>query len=675
MSRLSTKLDSNPEKISNRVTENPTSASLRRSSERLFRLFGRLQQFLSLPSLQSKLTVPYALLTLVLTIVGIFILTRLVTSSIRERFTNQLYEASRVASDGIVLQQRKHLENLRIMSYTVGVAHALINRDTEELENLLLPLAMNNQVEILTLVDMNGSEVLTLALDPATGQYLRVNGKDFSSFPPVEKILKGKVDEKGDKFAGLLQAKDGIALFTSVAVRRSNGELAGVLMVGTYLDHLVSDLKTRALADIVLLDKNGNLLSTTLPPEDGGHEVLEQTPRLQVADNSTQSHNLTLYRRGYQVAYTPLIVRGENIGWLGVLLPDQFVVSTEATSRISLSLMFTFGTLMILLIGRLLALNISRPILLLRQMAQEVARGNLLQKIKLRRSDEVGELANSFNIMTQHLRERTDEAKTLLEESIQRNQELAEINARLRNTQMQLVRSEKLAAIGQLTAGIVHDVKNPLAAIQGMTDMLRNDPNLPSEARQDIGVIHHSAVNATKIVTDLLKFARQAPPELKCQNLRETVYAALYLNRYIIHKANVKVIAEISDQPILATYDAMQVEQVLINLIQNAIQAMPQGGYLKVVLATTNGTAKIALFDTGSGIPPENLKRIFDPFFTTKENGTGLGLSTSYGIIASHHGEIVVQSRLGKGTCFTILLPLEPKQGINGHYEKNGPGR
>jgi two-component system NtrC family sensor kinase len=218
-------------------------------------------------------------------------------------------------------------------------------------------------------------------------------------------------------------------------------------------------------------------------------------------------------------------------------------------------------------------------------------------------------------------------------------------------------------------------VKNPLAAIQGMTDMLLKDPSLPSEARQDIGVIHRSAVNATKIVTDLLKFARQAPPELKSQDLRETVYAAMYLNRYIIRKANVKVIAEVADQPIMATYDALQVEQVLINLIQNAVQAMPQGGYLKVALAKTNGTAKLALFDTGSGIPPENLKRIFDPFFTTKENGTGLGLSTSYGIISSHQGEIVVQSQLGKGTCFRILLPLAPKQGTNGHYETKDPGR
>jgi signal transduction histidine kinase len=221
-----------------------------------------------------------------------------------------------------------------------------------------------------------------------------------------------------------------------------------------------------------------------------------------------------------------------------------------------------------------------------------------------------------------------------------------------------------------LTAGIVHDVKNPLAAIQGMTDILCMDPNLPSEARQDIEIIHRSAVNATKIVTDLLKFARQAPPELKSQDLRETVYSALYLNRYIISKANIKVIPEISKQSIVATYDAIQVEQVLVNLIQNAIQAMPQGGYLKVVLAKENRTAKILLIDTGVGIPPENLKRIFDPFYTTKENGTGLGLSTSYGIIASHQGEIHVQSQVRRGTCFTILLPLGPKQESTRPYQE-----
>jgi signal transduction histidine kinase len=616
------------------------------------------QRLLKMPSLQSKLTVPYALLTLILTAVGIFILTRLVTSSIRERFTNQLYEAGRVASDGIVLQERKNLENLRIMSYTVGVAQALADRDAKELETLLLPIALNNRVEILTLTDTKGTVVLSLALDPKTGQYMRAAGQDFSSVPSVQHILRGQKDEKGDKFAELLQATDGVALFASGAVRHSKGQLAGVLLVGTYLDHLASDLKTRALGDIVFLDKTGNLLSTTLPPDDQGYEVLGRSTRLHVADPSPQAHKLELYGRGYQVAYPPLMIRGEQNGWLGILLPDQFVVSTEAISRNSLSLIFAFGTLMVLLIGRLLALNIARPILQLREMAEDVARGNMQHTIELGRSDEVGELANSFNIMTLHLRERTQQAETLLEESIQRNQELAEINTRLRNMQLQLVRSEKLAAVGQLTAGIVHDVKNPLAAIQGMAYMLRNDPNLSSETQQDIAVIHSSAVNATKIVTDLLKFARQAPPELKSQDLRQALYTALYLNRYMIRNANVKLIAEVSDQPVLAAYDAVQVEQVLVNLIQNAVQAMPHGGYLKVVLSRQDGAARILLIDTGVGIPPENLKRIFDPFYTTKSNGTGLGLSTSYGIIASHHGEIHVQSQVGRGTCFTIDLPL-----------------
>lgn len=656
------------------MTENSTRASYKTRFGHVSKLFERLRPLFSLPSLQSKLTVPYALLTLILTAVGIFVLTRLVTSSIRERFMNQLYEAGRAASDGIVLQEKKHLETLRIMSYTTGVAGALTNRDTRKLETLLLPIALNDQVEMLTLIDTNGTELLTLTLDPTSGKYVRSAGRDFSTLPLVEKILKGEIDDTGDKFAGLLRTRDGIALVTSAAVRQSDGQLAGVLLVGTPLDHLVSDLKARALADIILLDETDKLLSTTLPPEDRGYEGLEQTARLQVADHSTQSHNLTLYGRGYQVVYAPLMIRGEKNGWLGVLLPDQFVVSTEATSRNSLSLIFTFGTLMVLLIGRLVALNIVRPILWLRKMAEDVARGNLHQSIKLGRSDEVGELADSFNIMTLQLRERTDEAKTLLEESIQRNQELAETNTRLRDTQMQLVRSEKLAAVGQLTAGIVHDVKNPLAAIQGMTDMLLMDPKLPDEARQDIGIIHNSVVNATKIVTDLLKFARQAPPEFNSQDLRETIHSALYLNQYLIRKANVKVITEVSDWPIIVNYDAVQIEQVLMNLIQNAVHAMPQGGELKVVLVGENGTAKIGLFDTGVGIPSENLKRIFDPFFTTKENGTGLGLSTSYGIIASHHGEIHVQSQVGRGTCFTIVLPLESNQESTRSYPMKDQG-
>jgi len=633
-------------------------------------LVKRILNLLSLPSLQSKLIVPYVLLTLVLTLFGVFILTRLVTSSFRERFLNQLYESSRVASDGIILKEREHIENLRSMAYTVGVATALMNHDAKKLEDLLLPLAINTQTEILTLVDLSGKEVLTLGFDSRSGQYQRVSGKDFLGFSSVKKILNGEVDEKGDKFNALLETNNGVALFTGTPVHNSNGELAGVLMVASYLQDLASDLKVRALADILILDQNGNPLATTFQLGPTEFESLAETTRLQVTDQTDPSPQIKLYNRGYQAFYAPLVIRGEENGWLGVLLPDQYVVSTEVTSRNSLSLLFTIGTLLILLIGRLLALNISRPILKLRQMTEEVANGNLQQTITLERSDEVGVLAKSFNVMTKHLRERTAEANKLYQESAQRNQELAKINNRLRLAQMQLVQSEKLASIGQLTAGIVHDVKNPLSAIQGMTDMLRKDLSLPREARQDIEVVYNSSVKAMKIITDLLKFARQAPPEAKPHDLRETLYAALYLNQYLIRKADVKLGVDISKQPVIAVHDPQQVEQVLINLIQNAVQAMPQGGNLNVELIKVDGTARIRLQDTGVGISPENIRRIFDPFFTTKTNGTGLGLSTSYGIISSHHGEIRVQSVIGKGTCFTIILPLKPELKIDGSGEQ-----
>ncbi len=261
--------------------------------------------------------------------------------------------------------------------------------------------------------------------------------------------------------------------------------------------------------------------------------------------------------------------------------------------------------------------------------------------------------------MTQHLRERTAEAARLYAETVQRNQELADINVRLQSAQQQLVQSEKLAAIGQLTAGIVHDVKNPLAVIKGMAELLQDQPGLEASVQKDLAVIRESAAKANQIVSDLLKFSRQSTPEMHLQDLRATVEASLRITAYLARKANVQVIAGLPAQSVIVTYDAQQIEQVLINLIQNAIQAMPHGGTLRFSLSQAGEGVALAVQDTGIGIPPENLRRIFDPFFTTKPEGegTGLGLSTSYGIISRHRGRIDVASVMGQGTTFTILLP------------------
>jgi len=187
--------------------------------------------------------------------------------------------------------------------------------------------------------------------------------------------------------------------------------------------------------------------------------------------------------------------------------------------------------------------------------------------------------------------------------------------------------------------------------------------------RHEVQTMNNSAVKGNQIVSDLLTFARQSTPDLIERDMRDTLEAALRLTGYLIKKGRVQVVRNLPDQPVYMSYDAQQIEQVLINLIANAIQAMPNGGELRIGLERQNGDAIMQVSDSGSGIAPEHLTRIFDPFFTTKPEGegTGLGLSVSHGIIACHHGDIQVESEIGEGTTFTIKLPIvhhEENQGV-----------
>ena len=622
---------------------------------------GFLARRLRLTGLRGKLIIPYVILTLLLAAVGTYVVTRLVTSSIRERFENQIYEASRVAADNIIRREQTHLINLRLMAFSQGVPEAFASRDTATLQSVFFTLADNNKTEIVTAIGLDSQELMTLGLNPTSGQYLLTSGRDFSTFEPVQNVLKGVVDQRGDKFVGLLDTKYGPALFTTAPVHNASGQLVGVLMIGTHLDTLIAETKTQSLADIIILDLNRKLIATTLAKTEQRDKVLEESAQDPGGPNTPQTRDISLPERDYQVYYKPLVARQQTFGWLGVALPSTFVVGTEATSRDTLSIIFALGTIGVILIGYFLSQSIARPILKLRSMSQAVAAGDLDQNTGVRRSDEIGELASAFDQMTLHLRERTAEAARLYAETVQRNKELAEINAQLQATQLQLIQSEKLAAIGQLTAGIVHDVKNPLTVIKGMAELLQEEEGLPASIKEELNVIRESAVKANRIVTDLLKFARQSTPEMKHQDMRETVEAALRLTAYLTREAHIQVKADLPGEPVMVTYDSRQVEQVLLNLIHNSVQAMPNRGSLLVNMSKADGAVAIAIQDTGVGIPPENLSRIFDPFFTTKaeSEGTGLGLSLSYGIIANHRGRIDVVSEVGKGTTFTILLPDE----------------
>ncbi len=282
------------------------------------------------------------------------------------------------------------------------------------------------------------------------------------------------------------------------------------------------------------------------------------------------------------MAYGPWYVRDQVLGTLGVILPSNFLVTTESTSRTVFSGIFALGTAAIMLLGFWLAQNIARPILRLRSMAQAVASGDLKQESGLERPDEIGDLAKAFDTMTERLQMRTDEAERLYAEAIERNRQLAEMYERLQAAQRQLVQSEKLAAVGQLAAGIVHDVKNPLGVIKGLAEELLEDPLEGAGAIEAYRQIRDNATRANSIVTDLLVFARQSTTAMSRRDLRETIEGSLRLTDYLLRKGKVQVEKKLPAGSVYATYDPQQIQQVLINLIQNAVQAMPDGGDLRV---------------------------------------------------------------------------------------------
>lgn len=250
---------------------------------------------------------------------------------------------------------------------------------------------------------------------------------------------------------------------------------------------------------------------------------------------------------------------------------------------------------------------------------------------------------------------------------------LAEANARIKLAQQRLIQSEKLAGIGQLAAGIVHDIRNPMQLILGHAQFLLGnlrDQGLAACDKQEFtdGLleVERGVGHVNEIVGQLLAFARQDKPELRDTQLNELVADTLRFLHPETNKHSVQVVTRYEPvlPPVLA--DANQIKQVVINIVINALQAMSGGGTLTIStgLRKEEGRDMVALViaDTGEGMTPEQMSRIFDPFFTTKPpgkglGGTGLGLSVSYGIIENHHGRIFADSEPGKGSTFTILLP------------------
>jgi signal transduction histidine kinase len=301
--------------------------------------------------------------------------------------------------------------------------------------------------------------------------------------------------------------------------------------------------------------------------------------------------------------------------------------------------------------GYLVSRGLRKQIRALDEAAGFWERGDLGYRVApLASGGDLEALARKLNQMAASLRHRDETARRRVEE--------------------QMVQAEKLATVGRLAAGVAHELNNPLGGIL-LYGNLVCEATPPGDPRyENMRKILIQATRAREIVKGLLTFARQSPPVIETVDLNTIVAETLSLLERHPQFQNVQIRTELSPLPLRVRVDGRKMQQVFINILLNGAEAMRRGGTLTVRsgFSERHGFCRVAVTDTGSGIRPENLGRIFEPFFTTKEvgQGVGLGLSISYGIVQQHRGEIEVQSAIGSGTTFRVLLPLDGDDGAGG---------
>jgi two-component system NtrC family sensor kinase len=307
---------------------------------------------------------------------------------------------------------------------------------------------------------------------------------------------------------------------------------------------------------------------------------------------------------------------------------------------------------------------VHEPVRVLRNGTIALGAGNLGVQIPVRSGDELGELATSFNDMSRQLRAAREESNAwahTLEERVQRK------TAELQRAQEQMIQAEKLTSLGKLAAVVAHEINNPLSGILTYAKLLRKwidrgDALEPHKAdmRDSLQLIESESRRCGEIVRNLLTFARVQPLNVTDFEINRVVQQTIKLVDHKLELGNIEARLELGEALPKIRGDAGQIEQLLLAMVMNAIEAMPREGNLRIsTTAPDPASIVIRIEDNGMGIPPDILPRLFEPFTTTKEEGkgVGLGLAISQAIVDRHGGTIEVQSEVGRGTTFTIVIP------------------
>ncbi|HXC92406.1 MAG TPA: ATP-binding protein [Geobacteraceae bacterium] len=400
-------------------------------------------------------------------------------------------------------------------------------------------------------------------------------------------------------------------------------------------------------AGLLLVNDKGEAVFT-LADERSVDSLLLDTIRNPATKSQIPPHGLQLQ------SYTPIVQGGKVTGAARLRLSLGGEHARLARSRTLFMGYFILDFILLLGLGAfILRRIIVSPLERLLKATERVIAGDYGHPVHIPASLEISDLAESFNLMQDSLRERRDQVEAHL-------RSLEAANRALKEARLETIRSEKMASVGLLAAGMAHEIGAPLAAILGYSGILSEELSGDAEKSDCLRRITEDAGRIDRLVRDLLNYARPVKPEIERIDVKE-FFDDLYamLERQGIFKRLEASLVLNDDLPTLYL-DRHQLMQVLMNLVMNARDAMPDGGRLRIsASAVDNDAVMINVEDSGEGISAENLDRIFDPFFTTKEpgRGTGLGLAISARLVESFGGKIAVESEPGRGTTFRVKLP------------------
>ena len=637
---------------------------------------------------------PLCVAILLCWLIGSLLITDRIFRQAQQKVIGDLNLARKVYQDEI-----NHLASIvRMAGLTPSMGDHLVSGTLPLPEKALQRLLQGEQLSFLNVIDNDGV-VHYRAANPMQ------HGDRLSSDPLVARALKGelsvgtqiyspehlvaenpvlaktaRVAVKATPRARAVKQDSeqrGLMLVATAPLLTSDGRVAGALQAGFMLngDSRVVDTITRIvferegggaatvfLGDVRVAtnvrDAAGNRATGTLMSEEVARVVLSQ--------GKPWSDRAFVLSDWFISAYEPILDPfGSVIGALYVGMSEQPLLDM----RKNLNLIFAGVLLFVALIGITLSTwigsRLAQPVRALADAARRLGSGELVGPILVRSDDEIGLLADEFNTMT---REVSTLNQTLEQKVVKRTRQLEEKSQQLLDAQKELAKSERLAGLGLLAAGVAHEINNPLAVIRGNAELLQVSIPKESEDREEVDAIVEEAIRIGRIVNNLRAFSRSGMQRVSHFSLGGLLDGILDQIGHQISLKRYRIARSYWGKDVTMEGDEDQLRQVFTNLIVNGLQAMPEGGELVVdaMQGSTEGWICVTVCDQGSGIRPEDMGRLFTPFFSTKQKGTGLGLAVSYGIVSDHGGEISVNSSVGNGATFTVLLPINQKMRVSG---------